>query len=103
MSVQRGRLCLRRVTLAIKKVPLRDRRFFLKNVPGARYHNSYYFEGGVEENPQRERIPAHSARRSAFIFRFQSHATITIPTSKSMNVVAAVSTGDFRDGIMIGE
>jgi len=58
---------------------------------------------GVEGNPQRERIPVPPARWSAFVFRFQSHETITIPTSKSMNIAAAASTGDFRDGIMIGK
>jgi hypothetical protein len=58
---------------------------------------------GVEGNPQRERIPVPPSRWSAFVFRFQSHATITIPTSESMNIAAAASTGDFRDGIMIGK
>jgi hypothetical protein len=43
------------------------------------------------------------ARRSVGIFRFQPLAAIPIPTSVSMNIVAAVSTGDLNDGIMIGE
>ena len=59
--------------------------------------------GGVEGIHPRERILVLPARRSASIFRFQPHTTVTIPTSKSMNIAAAVSTSDFCDGIVIGE
>ena len=38
---------------------------------------------------------------SGDIFRFQSLATITIPTRVRMNILAAVSTGDISDWIMI--
>jgi hypothetical protein len=40
---------------------------------------------------------------SGGIFRFQPLAAIPIPTSVSVNIVAAVSTGDLNDGMMIGE
>jgi hypothetical protein len=43
------------------------------------------------------------ARKSGGIFRYQPNATITIPTSVSMNIAATVSTGDLNDEIMIGE
>lgn len=43
------------------------------------------------------------ARKSGGVFRLQPLAAIPIPTSVSMNIVAAVSTGDLNDGIMIGE
>jgi len=44
----------------------------------------------------------HPARRSAGTFRFQPLAAITIPTSVSMNIAAAVFTGDISGSIMIG-
>jgi len=43
------------------------------------------------------------ARRSPGILRFQPHAAVSIPTSESMNVAAAVTAGDFCNRIMIGE
>jgi hypothetical protein len=43
------------------------------------------------------------ARKSGDVFRLQPLAAVPIPTSVSMNIVAAVSTGDLNDGIMIGE
>lgn len=42
-------------------------------------------------------------RKSGNLFRYQPHATITIPTSVSMNIAATVSTGDLNDEIMIGD
>ena len=42
-------------------------------------------------------------RRSAAIFRFQPHVAVNIPTSESINNPASVTSGDFCDGIMIGE
>jgi len=37
------------------------------------------------------------------IFRYQPIATITIPTSVSMNIADPVSTGDLNNEILIGE
>ena len=43
------------------------------------------------------------AGKSGGIFGYQPLATIMIPTSESMDIAAAVSTGDLNDEIMIGE
>jgi len=57
---------------------------------------------GVVVNPRGGRIRVPPGRRSAGIFGFQPLAAITVPTSVSMNIAAAVSTGDISDKIMIG-
>jgi hypothetical protein len=48
-------------------------------------------------------VARSAAGMSGGIFRFQPLAAIPIPAGVSMNIVAAVSTGDLENGMMIWE